>query len=74
MADMLIDQMWDLTDEEHMDGEEWWGTVGRYNKICRCCKAANLRWGDLNGKWRLFGPDDKVHVCAVKPLVEKQCI
>lgn len=70
MTDMLIEQMWDLSDEDHMDAEEWWGTVGRWNKICRCCGRSNLTWELKNEKWRLC--DERgIHVCPVTPLMER---
>ncbi len=68
-ADMLIDQMWDLTDEDLADGEEWYGTVGRWNKVCRCCGRGGLVWEMRNDKWRLHDQRG-LHACSVNPLRE----
>lgn len=65
MADMLIDQMMD--DPFEMEREDGDGPAA-WTKTCRCCKMEGLHWGRAEGKWRLFGMDDKIHVCAVRPL------
>lgn len=39
-------------------------------RACRCCGEEGLRWGKVEGKWRLFR-GAKLHNCPVNPLKEK---
>ncbi len=68
MADYLLDQMWDdpFAEEEREDGDG----PAQSAKVCRNCKTGGLHWEKIDKNWRLFGADDKIHVCAVRPLVQ----
>ena len=68
MADFLIEQIEDmagfLDDMDHMD-DNYQYTVA--DKRCRCCGEGGLRWGQVDGKFRLF-KGEKLHMCPVNPL------
>jgi hypothetical protein len=76
MADMALDQMSDV-DEFGLDGfdkvsidpdtHEVFPCSTAQPKTCRCCGKGGLRWGLIDGKWRLFDRDD-IHRCPVRPL------
>ncbi len=53
-----------------LGNEDGWDDESPEPKTCRHCQTGNLHWGQVGEKWRLFGPDDKIHVCAVKPLAD----
>lgn len=50
--------------EEYGDGQE-------YETSCKYCGLSYLHWQQLNGKWRLFSGDGKLHSCLNKSSVKK---
>lgn len=38
---------------------------------CRCCGSASVKWGQHEGKWRLFD-GDSLHICPVNPLAQRK--
>ncbi len=58
-ADLLIDQMWDQMLEEDFDEEGPFPDT----KTCRHCGALGLKWGQNQGKWRLFNGKGVLHSC-----------
>jgi hypothetical protein len=58
IADDHYDRMFDDYDEEgYHDGAGYWGAgraSSRFNVTCQSCRARNLKWGTLDGNWRLY--------------------
>ena len=48
-----------------------WETPRSAGVTCRCCGRTGLKWGERNGKWRLFDMRG-VHACPENPLAELQ--
>lgn len=67
MADMLIDQFWDIDHEQDEDGyEPVWPRTG---VTCRCCGRKELTWRKRDNKWRLHDQRG-IHVCPVNPIAK----
>lgn len=61
MADWIVGNIVDLSTLSGPQGRR------ASPKTCRCCGKKGLRWGQYNGKWRLF-EGGELHACPVNPL------
>ena len=58
-----------LTDKEIVELRRLCHIVINDYVVCRCCGTGNLKWRQIENKWRLFD-NGELHDCLIKPLPE----